>query len=189
MDRPRESEPTLAAHLLADERLLEERHVAGALVGLTDRRLLVGRDGGTDDVRAVDRTNVRGVEYRRTDHRGHLLSAALWAGVGLVLVAGWRIVPSEFPSRPVEPIPGAGFESLFEAVNRLVVLLSYLDTAFLLGAALSVGWAGYRVLRYLRSRDRVLEVTVAGGEPIRFPAPDAPEQAEVLRGMLAPDEE
>ena len=179
---------SLTEHLLEGEEPLEEQQVAGAPVAVTDRRLLVGRDDWTRDVRAVDLRNVRAVEYRKTGRRGHLLSAALWTGLGLVLVAVSRVVPSEFLSRPVEPIPGAGFESLFEAVDRLVSLLAYLDTAFLLGAALAVGWAGYRVLRYVRSRNRVLEVTVAGSEPIRFPAPDSPEQAEALRGVLLSDD-
>ena len=189
VDRPRGDSGGVAAHLLSDERLLEERRVAGAAVGVTDRRLVVCSADGTGDIRAVDRTSVRAVEFRSSNDRDQLLSAALWAGLGVFLLVGGGFLPSGGLFRPVDPPSTVGFDGLFEAVNRLIALLSYLDTAFLAVAALSFVWAGYRLLRYVRSRENVLEVAVAGGESIRVPAPDSPEQAAELRSMLAVDDD
>jgi len=186
-DQPTGDPGGVEAHLRADERLLEERRVAGTSVSVTDRRVLMcSNDAG--DIRAVDRTNVGAVEFRSSSDRDHLLSAALWAGLGVFLLVGRRFVPAQL-FRPVDPPSGVGFEALFAAVNRLIALLSYLETAFLVVALLSFARAGYRSLRYVRSRERVLEVAVAGGEPIRFPAADSPEQAAELRSMLAVDDD
>ena len=181
-DRPEDDTDGVASYLRPDERLLEERRVAGTRVGVTDRRVVVRSGGG--DVRAVDRANVRGVEFRSSGERGHLSSAALWAGLGVFLLVGRRLVPARV-FRPVDPPPEVGFGALFAVVNRLIALLSYLETAFLVVAVLSFAWAGYRALRYVRSRERALEITVAGGSPIRFPAADSSEQADELRAVLA----
>ena len=189
VDRPKGDSGGVAAHLLSDERLLEERRVAGAVVGVTDRRLVVCSTDGTGDIRAVDRTSVRAVEFRSSNDRDQLLSAALWAGLGVFLLVGGGYLPSGGLFRPVDPPSAVGFDGLFEVVNRSIALLSYLDTAFLAVAALSFVWAGYRLLRYVRSRENVLEVAVAGGEPIRVPAPDSPEQAAELRLMLVVDDD
>jgi len=185
-DRPEGNTDGIAPHLRPDERLLEEQRLAGARVGVTDRRVVVRSGGG--DLRAVDRTNVGAVEFRSSGERGHLLSAASWAGLGVFLLVGRRFVPTR-PFRPVDPPPAVGFEALFVAVNRLIALLSYLETAFLVVAVLSFAWAGYRALRYVRSRERALEVAVAGGDPIRFPAADSSEQADELGAMLAVDDD
>ena len=186
-DRQEDNTDGVAPHLRPDERLLEERRVAGARVGVTDRRVVV-RSGGGGVVRAVDRANVRGAEFRSSGERGHLLSAALWASLGVFLLVGRRLVPARV-FRPADPPPEVGFEALFAAVNRLIALLSYLETVFLVVAVLSFAWAGYRGLRYVWSRERALEMTVAGGDPIQFPAADSSEQADELGAMLAVDDD
>lgn len=186
MSNTRDEQPgPFAAHLREGERLTDEFRVGSATVGVTDRRLLVAREGGTPAVRAVDRTNVGSVRQRTLSDRGRLLSAFPWAGLGAFLLAAWRFAPLEGFLAPVEAPPGTGFEGLFETVNTLVELLGYLDEAFLAVGLLAFAWAGFRVVGYLRERRTVLEVAVAGADPIRLPVPDDPTAVDRLRGAVS----
>ena len=130
VDRSKSDSGGIAAHLLSDERLLEERRIAGAAVGVTDRRLVVCSADGTGDIRAVDRTSVRAVEFRSSNDRDQLLPAALWAGLGVFLLVGGGFLPSGGLFRPIDPPSAVGLDGLFEAVNRSIALLSYLEPRF-----------------------------------------------------------
>lgn len=163
------------------ETLADAFHVDDTVVGVTDRRLLVRRDGAT---RAVDLTNVRSVRQRTTDEPRRLRQAVQWTVVGVVLVGGWLFAPLDALVQPVEPPQGTGFDGLFETVNRLVDLLGYLDEAFLVGGVLAFLVAGGFVAMYLRRREAVLEITVAGMDPIRIPQPRDATAVDRLRGAV-----
>lgn len=173
------------ADLLYDgEQQVDERRVADARVVLTSHRLLVVRERGSPRLRAVDRPNLGEVRTRTESERGHLLSALQWVLLGGFLLAAWRFVPFGGLVRPVEAPPGTGFGDLFETVNALVALLAYLDEAFLAAGALALAWAVVRVALYLHGRERALELTVSGEEPIRFPGGATDEGAEHLRSLV-----
>lgn len=171
-----------AGELRDGETLTESFTVGAAAVAVTDRRLLV-RDEGT--IRAVDRTNVRTVHERVLTNRGRLLSAVQWGGLGAFLLVAWRFAPLEGLVAPVEGPPDAGFEGLYAAVNALVEVLRYVDEAFLVVGLLSFAWTARQLLGYLRERRRVLEVTVAGRDPIRLTVPDDPTATDRLRGAVS----
>lgn len=158
--------------------------VGDARVVLTTRRLLVIRERTSPRVRAVDRANLGDVRVRSRSDRGSLLVAAQWAGLGAFLLAAWWTVPLEGFVRPVERPPDVGFEGLFAAVNALVAALAFLDEAFLAAGALALGWAVVRLVGYLRGRERVVEVGVAGGDPVTLPPTDG-ETVERLRALLS----
>ena len=165
-----------------DETLTETVKVDAAAIGVTDRRLLV-RQGG--DVRAVDLTNVRAVRRRTLQDRGRLSAALQWGGLAAVLVAARAFAPLEALIVPVEPPPGGGFEGLYEAVAVLVDALRYLDEAFLAVALLAIAWAGRQLVGFYRTREHVLEITNAGGDPVRLPPPGDPTDVDRLRGAVS----
>jgi NADPH-dependent 2,4-dienoyl-CoA reductase/sulfur reductase-like enzyme len=49
----------------------------------------------------------------------------------------------------------------------------------------ALGWAGVRVAQYVRSRNRALEITVAGADPVRLPIPGSDRPVERLQDLLA----
>ncbi|WP_254841092.1 hypothetical protein [Natronomonas marina] len=182
---PGDEHGPFAGHLRDGERLTDEFRVGSATVGVTDRRLLVARETGTPAVRAVDRTNVGAIRERTLSDRGLVLSALLWAGLGAFLLAAWRFAPLSGFLAPVDVPPGTGFDDLFAAVNALVGLLQYVDEAFLVAGLLALVWAGFRAVGYVRERRTVLEVTVAGADPVRLPSPDDPTAVDRLRGAVS----
>ena len=164
-----------------DETLTETVQIGAAAVGVTNRRLLV-RQGA--NLRAVDLTNVRAVRRRTLQDRGRLSAALQWGGLAAVLVAARVFAPLEALVVPLEPPPGGGFEVLYEAVAVLVNALRYLDEAFLAVAILSIALAGWHLVAFYRTREDVLEVTVAGGNPVRLPSPGNPTDVDRLRGAV-----
>ena len=164
-----------------DETLTETVPVGAAAVGVTDRRLLVRQDA---EIRAVDLTNVRAVRRRTLQDRGRLSAALQWGGLAAVLAVARAFAPLEGLVAPVEPPPDGGFEALYEAVAMLVDALRYLDEAFLAVAILAIAWAGRQLVAFYRTREDVLEITVAGGDPVRLPPPGDPTAVDRLRGAV-----
>ncbi|PSP67810.1 hypothetical protein BRC85_04595 [Halobacteriales archaeon QS_1_69_70] len=163
------------------ETLTETVQVGAAAVGVTDRRLLV-RQGA--NLRAVDLTNVRAVRRRTLQDRGRLSAALQWGGLAAVLIVARAFAPLESLVAPVEPPPDGGFDALYAAVAVLVNALRYLDEAFLAVAILSIALAGWHLVAFYRTREDVLEVTVAGGDPVRLPSPGDPTDVDRLRGAV-----
>lgn len=181
-DQPDDPRGTFAGETRGDETVTEEFRVGTAVVGVTDRRLLVRQDG---TVRAVDLTNVRAVQSRTLQDRGRLFVALQWGLLGAFLLAAWRYAPLDALVAPVDQPPGVGFDRFYAAVNTLVDALRYLDEAFLLVALLSLAWAARQVVGYALGRDTVLEVTVAGADPVHLPDPGDPTVTDRLRGAVS----
>lgn len=184
MSTPQDT-PTGANLLQPEESREHELRVADAAVVLTTRRLLVIREQASPRVRAVDRANLGEVRTRTASERDHLTLSVQWAGLALVLLGAWWAMPLEAFLQPVAAPPEVGFDRLFAAVNTLAAALRFLDEAFLAAGLLALGWAVLRVGRYLVGRQRVLELTVAGEEPIVFPASADDETVARLRQLVA----
>ena len=174
-------EAPLAADLRDDETLDDAFHVGDATVGVTDRRLLVRQAGRT---RAVDLTNVRRVRERTRQDRRRLVPCLQWVLVAAVLLGAWLFVPLENVSGTVVGTPGGDFVDFYNAVRTLVDLLEYVDEAFLVVGILALGSAGWRLVSFLRDRETVLEVTVAGADPVHLPLPADPTAVDRLRGAV-----
>lgn len=171
------------------EHRVDDVTVGDARLVVTSRRLLVRREQGSPRRRAIDRANIGDVRVRTRSTRGYAWSGGQWVFLGGFLLAAWRVVPFGGLVRPVDPPGGTGFDGLFAAVNALVRLLALLDEAFLLGGVAALGWAVLRLAQYVRSRERALEVTVAGEDPLRLPAPASEDPVVRLRELLAQDDD
>lgn len=168
--------------LHAGESLEEEFPVGRAAVGVTDRRLLVRQDG---HLRAVDLTNVRGVDERTLSERGHVSKAVQWSLLGAFLLVARIVAPLEGLTAEVGPAPEGRFEALYSVVSLLAEILRYADEAFILVGALALAWAGRHAVGYLVGRRTVLAVDVAGADPIHLPPPAEPTAVDRLRGAVA----
>jgi len=174
-------EAPIAADLRDDETLDDAFHVGDATVGVTDRRLLVRQAGRT---RAVDLTNVRRVRERTLQDRRRLVPCLQWVLVAAVLLGAWLFVPLENVSGTVVATPGGDFVDFYNAVRTLVDLLEYVDEAFLVVGILALGAAGWRLVSFLRDRETVLEIAVAGADPVHLPPPADPTAVDRLRGAV-----
>lgn len=170
--------------LLQDgERRLDEVSIRDAQVTVTDRRLIAITPGRDPPRRAIDRANVTAIGVRTRRTGGSLWVAGQWALLGILLVAVPRFIAFEGLVRPVEPRPGSSLSGIFELANAITGAFALLDEAFLVVGALALAWAAWRLVGYLRARERNLEVTVAGGEPLFLPVPATDEPVERLRTL------
>lgn len=152
------------------EELLAAEAVERGAVGVTSHRVLaLTPDGAGPRFRAVDRPNVTDIGVRSsgpTDHRARGAQAGVAA---LALLVAGAVIDLGGLVTPVEPPTGVGVGGLIALVNALLGALALVDEALtLLGlvalvvALASLGW-------YRSQRERVLEVGVAGGDPVRVP--------------------
>jgi len=150
----------------------------GTRVVVTTHRLLAFTpDSGGENYRAVELPNVADV---RDGHEGetNLLGQGARLGVyGVVLLAVGVFV--DFGSFvPTDAFAGAGagqlgMGGLLSILQRFLSLIARIDEFARLIGAFLVLFAVFVFGVYLLTRDRVLEVTVAGdGDPIRVPADD-----------------
>lgn len=157
----------------------------GTRLVVTTHRLLVQSEGDPSGRRAVDRANLGGVQVQIRSTRGYIWSGLQWGLLGIFLLGAWQVVPFGSLVRPVEQPGGAGFDGLFRAARTLVDLFAFLDEAFLLAGVLALVWSGVRFAQYVRSRERTLEIAVAGADPVRLPVPESDDAVERLRELLA----
>ena len=160
----------LRRHCYGGEELLDAVAVDGGAAGVTTHRLLVHRPDA-DGARfvAVDRPNVAGVAARTsgpTAHRDRAVTAAVAGGV--LLVAG-TVVDVGGLVEPVSAPEGMGIGGLLAAVEVMVAVLGLLDEALLLFGVGALLWALVSLVRFVRGRERVVEVAVAGDDPVRLP--------------------
>lgn len=177
---------------LADETPLYEgeERVDTVTVGdtrlvVTTHRLLIRPEEGGTGRRAVDRANLGAIQVQTRSTRGYIWLGLQWGLVGLFLLGAWQVVPFSALVRSIQQPAGTGFEGLFRAAQTLVDLFARLDEAFLLGGVLALAWAGVRLVQYVRSRDRALEIAVAGADPVRLPVSKSDATVERLRELLA----
>lgn len=152
---------------------------------VTTHRLLVRPEGDASGRRAVDRANVGAVQVQTRSTRGFIWSGLQWGLLGLFLLGAWQVVPFSGLVRPVAQPAGAGLGGLFQAAQTLADLLAFLDEAFLLAGVVAVVWSGVRFAQYVRSRERTLEIAVAGADPVRLPVHESDTTVEQLRELLA----
>ena len=181
-----DAETALERLCYGGEELREVAVVRSGAVGLTSHRVLVLRpDGPGARFRAVDRPNVTGIAVRTsgpTAHRDRAVTAAVAAGV--LLVAGSLIDLGGFVE-PVAAPEGMGIGGLLTLVDVLIAALGLLDEALLLIGLGALLWALGFLALYLRGRDRVLEITVAGDDPVRLPvAAGETTAADRLQGAM-----
>lgn len=114
-----------------------------------------------------------------------LTLAAQAAVLGVVLLAGSTVVGFDALDVDASAGPDLGLGPILRIVDLLLAGLAVLDEVLLAGGAAALlagaGAAGLALLR----RERVVVVSVSGGDPIRLPAADPGRAAERVRALLA----
>lgn len=142
----------------------------GGAVGVTSHRVLVlTPDGPGRRFRAVDRPNVLGVAAGTSGPTSHRDRGGLTGVAAVVLLVAGRVIDLGGLVQPIEAPAGTGLGGLFALVEGMIATLALVDEALtmlglvaLLVAFGSLGW-------WLRERDRVIELDVAGGDSVRVP--------------------
>lgn len=157
--------------LLAEgERVERELEVGRDRLVVTDRRVLsFTPDGEGPNYRAIARPNVDGVRIVGRSDTGHLISGVLYLLAGVATVAAGLWLETDGLLGTVPTGPGAAGLGVTEVIEEVGFWLGLLDDAVVvLGAALVLP-AAYHLLRYQRSRRRVLTVAVAGDDDVDLP--------------------
>lgn len=155
-------------------------------VGVTSHRVLALTPNGPGRrFRTVDRPNVRDIEAGTsgpTSHRDRSVTAGL--GAVALLVSG-TLVDLGGLVQPVEAPTGMGLEALFAMIEGLVAALALVDEALILLGLLALLVALGSLAWYLRERNRVIEIHVAGGDSVRVPVGrGGAVEVDRLRGAL-----
>lgn len=178
--------------LFEGEAVRESVPVGDGRVVVTSHRLLAftpGTDG--ENYRHVDLPNVEGVTVRSAGETGYLEPGAKAAVVGVVLMAAGATVSFDglLTSVAVDPsaAAGSGIGGVLGLLDTLTTVLGLLDDAMLVAGALGTVVGLGALGLYLQSRERLLEVEVAGDEPVRLPVEGEGEAArEALALALGP---
>lgn len=154
----------------AGEELLATEPIGSGVVGVTTHRLLVlTPDGPGARFRAVDRPNVTGVAVKTdgpTSHRDRGAQAGV-VGIGLLLAGAFIDLGGLI--NPVESPSGVGIGGILSLIDVLIAALDLVDEALTIMGLLAVVVALGSLAWYLRGRERVLEIAVAGRDPYRVP--------------------
>lgn len=143
-------------------------------VYVTSHRVLAfpDADGDAANFQPVERPNVEGVGAERDGDRRALAKALAWAVAGVPLaVAGVLVEVGDVVSLPESVRSGdaaAGAGGVVSAFRDVVAALSLVDEGVALVGGLFVALAAWYAVRYVRSRERVVVLGVAGDDDIRL---------------------
>jgi hypothetical protein len=183
-----------ADDLLYDgESIEEEMAIDSATVVVTSHRVLAFTpEGDGSNFQQVDRPNVTGVSVRSGGERKFLTQAGKAAIYGFVLIVAGLLLPLD------DILSGVGLPSttgqlgiggIMGMFQQMLSLLRNLDDFMRLIGALLLLFAIVPMGVYLWTRERALEIGVAGEDPIRVPAPetDGDAIAERLETVILPE--
>lgn len=171
-----------AEDLLYDGESIDDQvEIGSAAVVVTSHRVLAftpESDGA--NFQQVDRPNVTGVSLRNVGETKFLGQAGKAALYGLILVVAGLLLPLD------EILSGVGLPStsgqlgiggIMGMFQQMLSLLRNLDDFMRLVGALLLLFAIVPMGVYLWTRQRSLEIGVAGDDPIRIQAPETEEKA------------
>jgi hypothetical protein len=183
-----------ADDLLYDGESIDERiDVARATVVVTSHRVLAFTpESDGSNFQQVDRPNVTGVTLRSGGEPKFLRQAGKAAIYGLILVVAGLLLPID------DVLSGVGLPStsgqlgiggIMGMFEQMLSLLRNLDDVMRLIGALLLLFAIVPMGVYLWTREEVLEIAIAGEDPIRVPAPeiDGDAIAERLEAVVLPE--
>jgi len=177
--------------LLYDGESIQERVPVGAggVVVTSHRLLAFTPDRAGSNFSQVDRPNVDGVETR-TVGEGQFLEWAVKAvvvGVAL-LVAGFTVSLDGMVEGIALESGGAasavGIGGMLGLLGTMLDLLAQLDDLMRIFGALALAFGAVVLAVYRWSRERLLVVSVAGGDDIELAAPDDEGIVDRLRAAL-----
>ena len=184
-----------AETLLYDGESIREsvRVGSGGVVVTSHRVLAFTPDYEGANYRQVDRPNVEGAELRTDGEFTFLQQAVKALLVGAVLVvAGLTVSLDGLVSGVSLDAGGAagtvGLGGMLGVLQSLLGLLARLDDLMVLFGGLALAFGVVVLAVYVWSRERVLVVTVAGGDDVELPAPEDERVLEQVQSALSPGE-
>lgn len=158
--------------LLEDgERVEREVSVGEDTLVVTDRRLLAFTPSGDGkNYRHVERPNVSHVRIARRSDRGHLTNGLLYLLIGVgTAVVGHQFLETDGLLGSVPTGPGAASLGIGDLITKVSFWLGLVDDGVVVLGAIIALPALYHAVQFLRSRQSVLSVGVAGDDDIDLP--------------------
>ncbi len=141
-----------------------------ATIGVSSHRVLAYRpDGDGPVLQTAHRANVRDIAVSTAGTTTAGYRAVRFGVYTLILVAAGSLIELDTIMEPVSAPTGMGMGGAVSLLNLVVRLIGYVDEALLFAGFATAVVTVFFVARYLNSRDRVLEITRAGDDPLRIP--------------------
>ena len=185
-----------ATELLYDGESIRETVSAGpGAVVVTSHRLLAftpDREGA--NYYQVDRPNVDGAEFRTTGTFQFLQQAVKALVVGAVLVAAGLTVNLDGMVSGIslgggDTASAVGIGGMLGLLQSMLSLLAQLDDVMRISGGLALVVGVVLLAVYVQSRERVLVISVAGGDDIELTAPGDETVLDQLQAALVPGDE
>lgn len=176
-----------------EAQLGDDEAVEGGVDVGTNRVVVTGRrvlsftpEAPGTNYRAVDRPNVDDVTVGTRSDRGYLTWGAIVAVTALVLLAGWVLFDAGglFPAATGRGASALGVGGM---IGQMRSWLGLLDAAMLWGGVLLLLVGAALVGLYVRSRETVVSIVVAGDRNLTVPGDgvaDPKAAADDLRSLL-----
>ena len=168
-----------AEELLYDGESVQERVPVGAggVVVTSHRLLAVTPDRSGPNFSQVDRPNVDGVDITTSGEFRFLAQAVKAIVVGIALLAAGYTVSLDSMVEGISLESGGaasavGIGGMLGLLQTMLGLLAQLDELMRVFGGLALAFGVVVLAVYLWSRERLLVVSVAGGDDIELPAPD-----------------
>lgn len=160
----------LQAFLFGGESVDAAIQLDDATVGVSSHRILAYRpDGDGPALQTAHRANVTDITLATSGATTAGYRAVRFGVYTLILGAAGSLIELDSIMEPVSAPTGMGMGSAVALLNLVVRLIGYFDEVLLFASLATAAVTLFFIARYLNSRNRVLEITRAGGEPLRIP--------------------
>ena len=177
---------TVEAVTYGGETVVEAIPLAGGTVGVTTHRVIaLTPDAEGPTVQAAPRPNVDGVTETSAGDAAHGLRAVRFGVYAAALVGGSYLMRFDSFTSVDAPTNAAGAGQVVSMALAMTNVLSVVDDVLRIAGGVVLLVALAFAALYGLSRDRELQVTVAGADPLVVPlAPGEPAGAERLRAAV-----
>lgn len=160
--------------LYGGESLVDEASVDTARIAVTTHRVVALTPNGPGArYQTVDRPNVTGVAVQSQGDLEDAVRAIRFGIYSAVLLGAGALIDLDGMIQPVDVPEGTGLGGVIGTVTMITQAFALIDDLLLAAGLVVLPIALFFCARYLRGRERNLEVGVAGDDPLRVPAPDA----------------
>lgn len=148
-------------------------------VVVTNRRVLAFTPGGSGKrYHTVDRPNVTGVGVYVRSRRLHLVNAAGAFLVAALLIGAGRFIETDNVFEGIATGPGASAIGVGGIISEINYWVGLIDDALLYGGLAVLLLVAFYAALYVRSRRKVIALSVAGDDDVDLPAGDVTEPGD-----------
>ncbi len=162
---------TLRDQLYGDEVMVDTAAIDDVLIGISTHPVLTLAPEATGGpvLQSVTLPNVVGFGMAAGGKQAFGTRAVRTGIYSVILLGADLFVDLEGLIDPISPPSGAGIGGVLSLVDLLINAIGLVDDGLLVLGLLALVATLYFAGRYLGSRDRYFEVTVAGGDHLRVP--------------------